>query len=222
MLVNLHIDLEGQKSYTPKNPTYPIIKRGLYYVARDLSSQLGVVTGKTNYADLEKCYSIWICLEDVPVRLRNTMTEYRIRKEDVLGETDEPEEDYDLMSVIVIRMGEKSEERGIFDYLNQVFVGNIEEIETYSHIEWEVEFKEDVAMTMTGFSDVLVRRGREEGRKEGREEGRIEGREIGQEETTVKFIWSLHEMKCTDEMISEAVKRPVDYVQDILKKDAPQ
>ena len=126
------------------------------------------------------------------------------------------------MSVIVIRMGEKSEERGIFDYLNQVFVGNIEEIETYSHIEWEDEFKEDVAMTMTGFSDVLVRRGREEGRKEGREEGRIEGREIGQEETTVKFIWSLHEMKCTDEMISEAVKRPVDYVQDILKKDAPQ
>lgn len=115
-------------------------------------------------------------------------------------------------------MGEKAEDRGIFDYLNQVFVGNIEEIETYSHIEWEEDFKEDVAMTMTGFSDVLVRRGREEGRKEGREEGR----EIGQEETTVKFIWSLHEMKCTDEMISEAVKKPVDYVQDILKKDAPQ
>ena len=204
--MNLHIDLEGQKSYTPKNPTYPIIKRGLYYVARDLSSQLGVTTGKTNYADLEKCYSIWICLEDVPVKLRNTMTEYRIRKEDILGETDEPEEDYDLMSVIVIRMGEKSEERGIFDYLNQVFVGNIEEIETYSHIEWEEEFKEDVAMTMTGFSDILVRRGREEGR----------------EETTVKFIWSLHEMDFTDDMISEAVKRPIDYVQDILKKDAPQ
>lgn len=110
------------------------------------------------------------------------------------------------MNVIVIRMGEKSEERGIFDYLNQVFVGNIEEIETYSHIEWKEEFKEDVAMTMTGFSDILVRRGREE----------------GQEETTVKFIWSLHEMDFTDDMISEAVKRPIDYVQDILKKDAPQ
>ena len=134
------------------------------------------------------------------------MTEYRIRKKDILGETDEPEEDYDLMNVIVIRMGEKSEERGIFDYLNQIFVGNIEEIETYSHIEWEEEFKEDVAMTMTGFSDILVRRGREEGR----------------EETTVKFIWSLHEMDFTDDMISEAVKRPIDYVQDILKKDAPQ
>ena len=39
-------------------------------------------------------------------------------------------------------------------------MGNIEEIETYSHIEWEDEFKEDVAMTMTGFSDILVRRQR--------------------------------------------------------------
>lgn len=100
----------------------------------------------------------------------------------------------------------RGEDAGIFDYLNQVFVGNIEEIETYSHIEWEDEFKEDVAMTMTGFSDILVRRGREEVR----------------EETTVKFIWSLHEMDFTDDMISEAVKRPIDYVQDILKKDAPQ
>ena len=59
-------------------------------------------------------------------------------------------------------------------------------------------------------------------KEDAREEGREEGREIGQEETTVKFIWSLHEMKCTDEMISEAVKKPVDYVQDVLKKDAPQ
>ena len=67
----------------------------------------------------------------------------------------------------------RGEDAGIFDYLNQVFVGNIEEIETYSHIEWEDEFKEDVAMTMTGFSDVLVRRGREEGRKEGIYQGKI-------------------------------------------------
>lgn len=29
-------------------------------------------------------------------------------------------------------------------------------------------------------------------------------------------------MECTDEMISEAVKKPFDYVQDVLKKDAPQ
>ena len=56
--VNLHIDIEGQKSYIPSNPKYKIETRGMYYCARDLSSQIGVATGKTNYADLEKCYSI--------------------------------------------------------------------------------------------------------------------------------------------------------------------
>ena len=55
-----------------------------------------------------------------------------------------------------------------------------------------------------------------------KEDAREEGREEGREETPVKFIWSLHEMDFTDDMISEAVKRPIDYVQDILKKDAPQ
>ena len=36
--VNLHIDMEAQKSYRPSNPSYPILKRAVYYVARDLSS----------------------------------------------------------------------------------------------------------------------------------------------------------------------------------------
>ena len=32
--VNLHIDMEAQKSYRPSNPSYPILKRAVYYVAR--------------------------------------------------------------------------------------------------------------------------------------------------------------------------------------------
>ena len=40
--VNLHIDMEAQKSYRPSNPSYPILKRAVYYVARDLSSQLSI------------------------------------------------------------------------------------------------------------------------------------------------------------------------------------
>ena len=51
--VRLHVDLEGQKTYRPSNPTYPIETRAIYYVARELSAQIGIATGKTNYADLE-------------------------------------------------------------------------------------------------------------------------------------------------------------------------
>lgn len=49
--VNLHIDVEPQKTY---RPGYPIEKRGIYYLARELSSQLSLVTDTTDYGSLEK------------------------------------------------------------------------------------------------------------------------------------------------------------------------
>ncbi len=45
---------------------------------------------------------------------------YSIKKSDIIGMTDEPEEDYDLMSVIVIRRGPETKEP-VFDYLSGVF-----------------------------------------------------------------------------------------------------
>ena len=67
------------------------------------------------------------------------------------------------------------------------------------------EFKENVAMTMTGFSDVLARRVREE----------------EHEKMIVKFIWNMHEQDLTDDVISKTVEKPIDYVQDVLKKERP-
>lgn len=99
--VNLHIDMEAQKSYRPSNPSYPILKRAVYYVARDLSSQLSTITQTTDYSKLEKCYSIWICAEDVPKKLQNTLTEYSFSKKDIIGIADEPEEDYDLITIFI-------------------------------------------------------------------------------------------------------------------------
>ena len=99
--VNLHIDMEAQKSYRPSNPSYPILKRAVYYVARDLSSQLSMITQTTDYSKLEKCYSIWICAEDVPKKLQNTLTEYSFSKKDIIGVADEPEEDYDLITIFI-------------------------------------------------------------------------------------------------------------------------
>ena len=64
------------------------------------------------------------------------MTEYAIKKKDIFSETDEPESDYDLMTVIIIRRGKETDIKSIFDYLNGVFSCDIKKIEKYSHIEW--------------------------------------------------------------------------------------
>ena len=164
--VNLHIDMEAQKSYRPSNPSYPVLKRAVYYAARDLSSQLSSITETTDYSKLEKCYSIWICAEDIPKKLQNTLTEYSLSKKDIIGGTDEPEEDYDLLTVIVIRQGEKTEEKGIFDYLNGIFTCDINRIGKYSHIKWSESFQREVSK-VTGFGDMIYERGMRAGEQKG-------------------------------------------------------
>ena len=164
--VNLHIDMEAQKSYRPSNPSYPVLKRAVYYAARDLSSQLSSITETTDYSKLEKCYSIWICAEDIPKKLQNTLTEYSLSKKDIIGVADEPDEDYDLLTVIVIRQGEKTEEKGIFDYLNGIFTCDINRIDKYSHIKWSEPFQREVSK-VTRFGDMIYERGMRAGEQKG-------------------------------------------------------
>ena len=57
LCIHLHIDLEVQNNYRPTNPPYPIIKRGVYYAAREISYQLGTLTEQTNYGEIQKVYS---------------------------------------------------------------------------------------------------------------------------------------------------------------------
>ena len=176
--VNLHFDLEGQLSYRPGSPSYPIIKRAVYYVARDLSSQLGVLTHTTDYAVLEKCYSIWICTENIPIKLQNTVTEYSFRKQDLIGVCEEKEEDYDLMTVVIIRRGKEADGKEIFDYLESVFSGNLEKLAAYSKIHWSESFREEVK-TMTGFGDVIFRDAMQRGLEQGMQKGIQKGIQKG-------------------------------------------
>lgn len=84
------------------------------------------------------------------------MTEYSFSKKDIIGVADEPEEDYDLLTVIIIRLGKETEEKGIFDYLKGLFTGDIKRIQRYSHIEWSEPFQEE-ASKMTGFGDMIMK-----------------------------------------------------------------
>jgi len=94
------------------------------------------------------------------------LTEYSFSKKDIIGVADEPEEDYDLLTVIIIRLGKETEEKGIFDYLKGLFTGDIKRIQRYSHIEWSEPFQEE-ASKMTGFGDMIYERGIQQGRHEG-------------------------------------------------------
>ncbi|MGN0406248.1 MAG: coiled-coil domain-containing protein [Bariatricus sp.] len=100
--IHLHVDVELQGNYYPP---YPIEKRGIYNLSRMISSQLDVVTKKTNYNILEKAYCIFICVGNVPQKAWNTVSYYEFTNTHNIGNMVIKPSNYDLMGLILIRLG---------------------------------------------------------------------------------------------------------------------
>ena len=105
LTVRLHIDLEPQKSY---RPGYPIEKRGIYYLAREFSSQLSLALSDTDYKSLEKCYSIWICRDDIPEKERFSISFIEMSNTANYGNCSPAKENYDMLTLVVIRLGDEN------------------------------------------------------------------------------------------------------------------
>ncbi len=156
----LYVDIEPQGKY---HPGYPLTKRGIYYVARSLSRQLGILTDESDYGKLQKCYSIWICYDPkMPKRLKNTVSRYRFTKEDIYGIVEEDEINYDLMEVVMVMLDTSSETNiQILDYLKGVLTYDKERI-----MEQTGPLSENVAKevdAMSGVGSMIRYLGREEG-----------------------------------------------------------
>ena len=168
----LHIDIEVQNDY---KPGYPIVKRGIYYAARDIGSQLGALSEETDYNRLCKAYSIWICNERIPENEQNTVSSYSIEKKDIIGSVNEPESDYDLMTVVIIRRGANAGEEQIFDYLHGIFNTDIARIEKYVDISDDEGLKKEVS-AMSGLGQSIYDRGVLQGMQDGLLQGMQQGR----------------------------------------------
>ncbi|MCH5339749.1 MAG: hypothetical protein J1E03_13280, partial [Acetatifactor sp.] len=174
ILVSLHVDVESQKSY---RPGYPIEKRGIYYLARSLSSQLSLVTENTDYGSLEKCYSIWICRDDIPIDDKYSISFYEVSNTKNIGGTAMEKGKYDLMTLAVIKLGDTvyNGEKGdegfeLLHFLNTIMYPHredfIEELSDY------IDFSENEELwkekpRMFSLSQCIY----EDGLKEGREQG---------------------------------------------------
>lgn len=178
--VMLHINMEIQNDYRPKSPSYPIVKRGIYYAARELCAQLGRLTGTTDYGDLEKVYSIWIINSSIPENEKNTVSEYHMVKHDRIGSVEEQEELYDLLSVILIRRGNARTEAGIYEYLNGIFHADKQLIEKYSDVVWSSKVTGEVKR-MSGLGEAIMRQAMEQGLEKGKELGLEQGMQRGRE-----------------------------------------
>lgn len=176
--VKLHIDIEPQKDYSLP---YPVEKRGMYYLARKLSSQLSLVTEQTDYGQLEKCYSIWICRDNIPKNEQYSVSVYETVNTQNTSLKEAPKENYDLMTLVVIKLGnivyngEKGEENyDLLHFLNTVMYPHkadfIETVSEYIDFSETEELWKEVS-GVTGLGQCVYNDGRMDGIEEGREEG---------------------------------------------------
>lgn len=105
-VVQMIINVEAQNDFYPG---YPIIKRGIYYCARMISSQYGAVFTKSHYEKIQKVFSVWICMNP-PKERSNTITGYSLTEKQYVGKVKEKVEYYDLMNAIMVCLGEDDEE----------------------------------------------------------------------------------------------------------------
>ena len=92
-------------------PGYPIPKRGIYYAARMISSQRGTTFKDQEYGKIKKVVSIWLC-EDTAKARSDTINRYSFTEKCLRGDFHEEKKDYDLMTVVVLRLGAKGEGSG--------------------------------------------------------------------------------------------------------------
>ncbi len=96
--IGLIINIEVQNNL---NLTYPILKRAMYYGARLLSAQHGMVFSHSQYEKIQKVYSIWI-LPKPKEGEDNSLIRYSMAEHVVYGNTHHSMDEYDMLSIILI------------------------------------------------------------------------------------------------------------------------
>ena len=175
--IGLYINLEAQADYYPG---YPLEMRGIYYGARRLTSQLKQINRETNYGCLQKVYSIWLCVGNVPAYESDTVTLYDISKNDIIGLVKRNKDFYDLINVVIIRLNdEAAPEDNTMKMLQTLFSNQLSKQEKLHALEKLGMRMNDSLEKGVGGSMNLSDYVELKGIKKGIEQGRLEERRDG-------------------------------------------
>ena len=173
-LSQIIINVEAQKD-EPKG--YEILNRAIFYVSRLVSSQKERDFVKTNYNDIKRVFSIWICMN----MNENSMAYLHLTKEDLLGSYPWKGR-LDLLNIVMIGIAndlpEHDKKYELHRLLSTLLSAELSADEKLGIIETEYgipiddKLRKDVN-TMCNLSQGVKEQGIEIGRAEGRAEGTL-------------------------------------------------
>lgn len=172
-MIRLIINVEAQNDFYPG---YPVITRGIYYCCRLVSSQHGTVFSNSDYGKIQKVYSIFICMN--PPRYRkNTINRYSIREEKLFGDAEENTSSYDLMTAVIICLGDSDDNSPGILKLLEVLLSSDRKPAEKKHIlqdEFSISMTRELSrevLHMCNLSDGIERKGIEQGIEQGLKQG---------------------------------------------------
>ena len=141
--------------------------------------QYGTVFTKEHYEKIEKVYSIWICPDPAKKR-KNGIFKYHTIEEPIYGEPYTKPENYDLMEVVILNLGDAdtNSDSEILNLLNVLFSTGAtpeekkQRLRDEFNIAMTVELEREV-QEMSNFSRALIKRGIEQGVEQGKEQSRL-------------------------------------------------
>ena len=213
--IKIIVDVEAQgKVETLK---YNLVTRVIYYLCRLVSEQQGSEFVNSNYDDIKKVYSIWICM---PAKRNSSVQTYSI-KENLEYGTYGNDGRYDIIEGVVIRLGDdyKSESDELLKTLTTIFSSSISKEEKVQELSSKLP-SEVVkgASGMTSLGHEIFLEGKAEGKTEGITEGIIEGVKVKANEVAKTLLAK----GFSGDEISEIAKLSLDEIQKLREELSKQ
>ena len=154
--IKIIINVEAQR----EQKDYPMMMRAGYYGCRLVSSQKGREFTDDHYENICKVYTIWICFY-LPKGYHSTIAHYRFNETLDVGDYHEPKENYDLIDITMIHIGEDEKKDRLLAFLYTVFMERITREQKAKKLEETFGLKMDNEMRegmnrMCNLSDGLV------------------------------------------------------------------
>ena len=102
-LSQIIVNVEAQKA---EPSSYDILNRAIFYVSRMISSQKGRDFVKSNYNNIKRVYSIWICMN----MDEHSMSHIHLTRDDIIG-SHNWKGDINLLNIVLVGLAEDLPEK---------------------------------------------------------------------------------------------------------------
>lgn len=228
-VITLIINVEAQKRLKPKKKpsgTYPLLKRAVYYASRLISSQKGSEFTNSDYDKIKKIYTIWICME--APHGKSAINRYQLKEQHLLHRYKEPCQNYDLMGIVFVYLGNSKVKDQMMNLLDLMFKSRKKASEkiTVLHTDFGIDLtreREGDLETMCNLGEGIyedgLMKGKQVGWEEGRKEGRAEGRKEGRTEGKLELALELLKDGMALDKVAKYSKLSLSIIEELAKKN---